>query len=187
MKTSNLIFACLTILFMAKGQAATLNQEQLDRKAIKAVGDFLPAESYPNKCLLRYEVSSKSSTRTSTTYQRPDKAELEEILAGVKTMEDLKAVTAAVEAKRRNGNNKTVTQQLTATVIYREGGITKTQVLFDVPDEAESAMVLNSNMTTVLARFVDRACMAKQSHLAPQESKPSAIQLSHKAQPPGAS
>ncbi len=65
-------------------------------------------------------------------------------------------------------------------------GITKTKVVFDLPDEAESAAALNSNMTTVLSRFVDRACMEKRSQNAPREAAPVEIQLGHVTQPNGA-
>ncbi|WP_413580813.1 hypothetical protein [Bdellovibrio sp. HCB288] len=138
----------------AKSPLAKLDAETLRKKTFQAVNQTVSAEDFPQKCIAKYSISSKETTRRTQGTPEEIAAAVEKGKAeGLSTDELLERAKAAYL-----GNGKKTTQQLTATLIYKQGGVIKKDVIMDLEASVEDASDLITNMKDVMSEFNDRYC-----------------------------
>ncbi|WP_413577872.1 hypothetical protein ACLVWU_05235 [Bdellovibrio sp. HCB290] len=147
---------------------ARLDAETLRKKTFQAVNKTVSAEDFPQKCIAKYSISSKESTRQAQGTPEEIAAAVEKGKAeGLSTDELLERAKAAYL-----GNGKKTTQQLTATLIYKQGGVIKKDVILDLEASVEEASDLITNMKDVMVNFNDRYCKEFRADTESEDSAP---------------
>jgi hypothetical protein len=158
----SVLFTVLVVPLL--GSSEQLNLTQVNEKAFVAINRAVPAGAYPQTCITDYSIKSHSSSQP-VRRNPPAAAEIEKLLAGVKTIDDLKALSAQLDAKKAKEQTEEKVEQLTATLSVKKNGISQTMALFDLPTSVDNPLTIFSNISDVLKNFSDRICPNKQSQI----------------------
>lgn len=161
---SRYIIAALILL----GPAALANEltlSDLNKKAQAGIDRVVPAGQHPGKCAMKYSI--KTESRTGPVGKRPSQ---DEIIAMLKDPDGLAKAEAAMDALRK----ESTIARTYAELEYKDGGVAKKEILFDLPVKVESGEASLQHWAETLVYISGRACPGQQSELkkaAPQAPK----------------
>ncbi len=148
----------LILVFPMTSFSVELDAATLRNKTFKVVERVVSAGDYPQKCIVKYSISSKSITRSGGDLpagERVRRIALAVTVAEKGGVEGLQKLMEQVESEEKTS---TTTEQLTATLKYKSGGIVREDVILDLEASAESPVALIENMAEVMENFNERAC-----------------------------
>jgi hypothetical protein len=154
MKTIRMALTGVLFVLPMTGLAAQLDSSALRAKTFKAIDNVVSAESYPQKCIIKYSISSTSKKGSPAINMAARRKLVMDALDAGKSMEEMEKIVADLDKPEP----AVVTEQLTATLKYKAAGVVHEDVILDLEASAESPQALFKNMADVVSSFADRNC-----------------------------
>lgn len=148
----------LILVFPMTSFSAELDAATLRKKTFKAVENVVSAGDYPQKCIVKYSISSKSTTRSGGGIAKEERERRMALAVAAAEEGGVEGLQKLMEQLDSGEKKSTTTEQLTATLKYKSGGIVHEDIILDLEASAESPQALIINMAEVMANFDDRAC-----------------------------
>ncbi|MEK2690412.1 hypothetical protein [Bdellovibrio sp. GT3] len=158
----------------AQPPVGRMDAETLKKKTFQAVNNTVSAEEFPQKCIIKYSIASKETTRKGgvSKSKDPTKEKMAIFDKGIADGLSPEEILAKVKAYDAKNTGAETSQQLTATLLYRSGGVIKKETILDLQTSVENASDLLGNMKDVMVDFNDRYCKEFRADTESEDSAP---------------